>query len=104
MKRRRGKENINEKGMNMKIKEGFLLREIADCYIVVPVGSRVIDFKGLMILNHSGHFIWNQLIEENTYEKLLESILQEYEVDEDTAKKDLDEFLDKARESGVLEE
>lgn len=87
----------------MRIKEGFLLREIADCYIVVPVGSRVIDFKGLMTLNNSGYFIWNQLIEENTYNNLLDSILQEYEVDEETAKKDLDEFLDKARESGVLE-
>lgn len=88
----------------MKIKEGFLLREIADCHIVVPVGSRVIDFKGLMTLNNSGYFIWNQLIEENTYEKLLGSILQEYEIDGEIAKKDLDEFLDKARESGVLEE
>jgi hypothetical protein len=62
----------------MRIKEGFLLREIADCYIVVPVGSRVIDFKGLMTLNNSGYFIWNQLIEENTYNNLLDSILQEY--------------------------
>jgi hypothetical protein len=90
--------------MKMKIKEGFLLREIAECYIVVPVGSRVIDFKGLMTLNNSGYFIWNHLIEENTYDNLLDSILQEYEVDEETAKKDLDEFLDKAWESGVLEE
>lgn len=88
----------------MKIKDGFLLREIADCHIVVPVGSRVIDFKGLMTLNNSGYFIWNQLIKECTYKLLLESMLQEYEVDMDTAKKDLDEFLDKARESGVLEE
>lgn len=88
----------------MKIKDGFLLREIADCHIVVPVGSRVIDFKGLMTLNDTGHFIWNHLIEDNTYERLLDSILQEYEVDEDTAKKDLDEFLNKAQESGVLEE
>ena len=60
----------------MRIKEGFLLREIADCYIVVPVGSRVIDFKGLMTLNNSGYFIWNQLIEENTYNNLLDSILR----------------------------
>lgn len=88
----------------MKIKEGFLLREIADCHIVVPVGSRVIDFKGLMTLNNSGYFIWNQLIKGNTYDNLLDSILQEYDVDIDTAKKDLDEFIGKARESGVLEE
>ena len=88
----------------MKIKDGFLLREIADCHIVVPVGSRVIDFKGLMTLNDTGYFIWNHLIEDNTYERLLDSMLQEYEVDEDTAKKDLIEFLNKAKESGVLEE
>lgn len=88
----------------MKIKKGYLVREIADSYIVVPVGERVIDFKGIMTLNDTGNFIWKCLADEITYSRLLAAILDEYEVDEATAKADLDEFLNEAREGGVLEE
>ncbi|NLB79508.1 MAG: PqqD family protein [Clostridiaceae bacterium] len=87
----------------MKIKNGYLVREIAGSYIVVPVGERVIDFKGIMTLNDTGNFIWKCLADEITYDELLTAILEEYEIDEATAKADLDEFINKARESGVLE-
>lgn len=88
----------------MKIKTGYLVRDIADSYIVVPVGERVIDFKGIMTLNDTGYFIWKCLTVDISYDELLSSILGEYEIDEATAKADLDEFLDKARENGVLED
>lgn len=88
----------------MKVKQGYLVRKIAGCYIVVPIGERVIDFKGIMTLNDTGNFIWKCLSDDILYSQLLSSILNEYEIDEDTAKADLDEFLNKARESGVLEE
>ena len=88
----------------MKVKTGYLVREIADCHIVVPIGERLIEFKGLMTLNETGSFIWKCLSEDISYSQLLDSILAEYEIDEATAKADLDEFLNVARESGVLEE
>lgn len=88
----------------MLIKDGYLVREIADSYVVVPVGERVIDFKGIMTLNDTGYFIWNCLSEDKSFDELLKLILDEYEVDENTARTDLEEFLRKARESGVLEE
>ncbi|OCZ49425.1 PqqD family protein [Dehalobacter sp. TeCB1] len=88
----------------MKIKKGYLVREIADCYIVVPIGERVIEFKGIMTLNDTGHFIWRCLAENISYNQLLACILEEYEVDEATAKTDLDVFLQRARDSAVLEE
>lgn len=88
----------------MKIKNGFLVREIADSYIIVPVGERVIDFKGIMTLNNAGYFLWRHLLEEISYDSLLAALLEEYEVDDATARTDIDEFLQSARESGVLEE
>jgi hypothetical protein len=90
--------------LNMKLKKGYLVREIADCHIVVPIGERVIEFKGIMTLNDTGSFIWNCLTEDISYNQLLSSILEEYDIDEATAKADLDEFLNVAQESGVLEE
>jgi Coenzyme PQQ synthesis protein D (PqqD). len=88
----------------MRIKNGYIVREIVDTYVVVPIGERVVDFKGLMTLNDTGNFIWKCLSNDIEYDKLLSMILDEYNVDEDTARADLDEFLNKARESGVLEE
>jgi len=88
----------------VKLKKGYLVREIADCHIVVPIGERVIEFKGIMTLNNTGSFIWNCLTNDISYSQLLSSILDEYEIDEATAKADLDEFLNAARGSGVLEE
>ncbi len=40
----------------MKIKEDFLLRKVADCYVVVPVGNATVDFNGMMNLNENRCF------------------------------------------------
>ena len=95
---------MEKEGNFMKVKTGYLVREIADCHIVVPIGERVIEFKGIMTLNDTGNFIWKCLSEDRSFDQLLQSILDEYEIDEATAKGDLNEFLKVARESGVLEE
>ena len=50
----------------MKLKEGFLLREVAGSNIVVPVGKAELDFGGMLTLNPVGAFIWNQLSEDTT--------------------------------------
>ena len=88
----------------MKIKDGFLLREIAGTHVVVPVAERVIEFKGMMILNEHGLFVWNMLQSNHTFDEILASILNEYDIDADTAKADLDEFLARVRKNGALEE
>ena len=88
----------------MRIKSGFLLREIAGTHIVVPIGERVIDFKGMMMLNDLGEFIWEELQNDRTFDDILDSILESYEVDTDTARADLEEFLVRMRKNGALEE
>ena len=88
----------------MKINSGYLLREIAGTHVVVPVGERVIEFKGMMTLNETGIFIWEKLQVESSFDDTLDLILDSYDVDADTAKADLEEFLSLARKNGVLEE
>lgn len=85
----------------MKIKENFVLREIAGEYIIVPVGNTTLNFNGLMTVNEVGMFIWQQLQEEITKEELLTRVLDEYEVDEETAKADIDEFLGRLTKAGI---
>lgn len=89
---------------SMKIKEDYVLRNIAGSLIVVPVGEQVVDFKGIMTLNSSGGFIWKCLSDGITYEDLLGRILEKYDIDTETAQKDLDEFILKVRMAGALDE
>lgn len=88
----------------MKLKDGYLLRNVAGVSIVVPVAERVIEFKGMMTLNETGAFLWEQLQEEKTKEQLLAALLEEFEVEEQMAEQDLQEFLLKLNDVNVLDE
>ena len=87
----------------MKIKEDFLLLKVADCYVVVPVGKATVDFNGMMNLNETGAFLWEKLENDTTKEELLKAMLDEYEVTEDIAKKDIDNFITKLKDGNLLE-
>lgn len=88
----------------MKIEKNFILREIAGDYIIVPAGQTAQEFNGLITVNELGAFIWNKLQEETTTEQIVKSILEEYEVDEETAVTDTKEFLELLTTHGILSE
>ncbi len=76
-----------------KIKEGFVVRKIGDSYVVVAVGKRSKDFHGVITLNETGAFLFEKLIEGRTKEDLIKDLLAEYDVTEENANKDVDNFL-----------
>ena len=86
----------------MRINKEFVLREIAGDYIIIPTGATVLEFNGLITVNEVGVTIWNMLQEEITMDELVQGVLAEYEVEEDVARKDIQEFLDKLLEGGIL--
>ena len=86
----------------MKIKDGYLLREVAGSNIVVPVGSGNMDFSGVITLNEVGSFIWKQLEKDTTKEEVLNNLLAEYDVDKATAESDIDEFINKLKGAELL--
>lgn len=86
----------------MKIKEGFVLRQIGGNHIVVPIGSQTIDFRCIITLNETGAFLWQQLQQERTAEDLVAALLAEYEVSEDVARADVDKFIVSLTESELL--
>lgn len=87
----------------MKICEGYLLRNVAGKNIVVSVGSDV-NFNGMLTLNDTGVFFWNLLQKDTSEEELLKAVLAEYDVDEETAKKDIGDFIKKLRDARLLED
>ncbi len=88
----------------MKIVDGYMLKNIANAYVVVPVGSRSVDFSAIISVNETGAFIWRQLEKDTTPEAILQNMLEEYEVTEAQAKEDLDAFIQKLREAELLQE
>ncbi|OMF30783.1 pyrroloquinoline quinone biosynthesis protein [Paenibacillus sp. FSL H8-0548] len=87
----------------MKMVEGFSLRTIAGTNVVVPVGKANISFKGMITLNDSGVFMWKQLQSDINDSELLQAMLEEYDIDDQTAKADIREFLDTLTRAGLLE-
>jgi len=87
----------------MKLKEGYLLREVAGNNVVVPTGAATLDFLGVITLNGTAKFLWELLMTEKSEEELVCAFLGEYEVDEATARADLREFLEKLRAANLLE-
>ena len=87
----------------MRIKDGFLLRETAGKYIVLPLGGEL-DLGSLITLNETGAFLWRLLENGASREELVEALLEEYDVDKERAKKDLDALLAKMNAVGVLED
>ncbi|MBQ7340419.1 MAG: PqqD family protein [Clostridia bacterium] len=87
----------------MKIKKNFILREVAGTYLVVAVGDAVKDFNKAINLNSTGAFLWKQLQVDLTEEELIGKLLEEYEIDRETAKKDILGFIQRLREANLLE-
>lgn len=86
----------------MKLKKQFVLREIVGEAVLVPIGESAARFNGLLTVNELGKFIWENIESAKDEEELLQRILDEYEVDEDVAKADLDEFLGKLKAVDII--
>lgn len=88
----------------MKTKKGFMLRSVGGRHVVVAIGKASEEFNGLITLNESGAFLWKLLQNGTTYEDMLAAMLEEYEVDEETARAGIDAFLETAKGANLLEE
>lgn len=88
----------------MKIKEGFLLHEVAGNSIVVPVGKAEVDFGGMLTLNPVGAFVWKLLETETDEQTVVRAVADEYAVDEATAQRDVHAYMEKLRKAGLLED
>lgn len=86
----------------MKIKDGYLLSEVAGNHVVVPVGN--VSFNGMLNLNETGVLIWKKLETGCNEADLLTAFLEEYDVTEERAKEDIKIFVQKLREAGVIDD
>ncbi len=96
-------EKIKKEASEMQIKDGFILRHVGDEHMVMPTGANVAKFGGAVVLTDVAAFIFEQLMQPIAKEDLLKLVIAEFDVDEETAGKDLDELLGQFQEMGVME-
>ena len=88
----------------MRIKNGFILRKIADQYMAVPVGVRTRELHGMIAMNETAAFLWERMSADCTEEELSQALLDTYEIDEDKSKEVVQRFIDMLKKEGVLED
>lgn len=86
----------------MKIKDGFMLREIAGQWLVVPTGTRTAELNAIITLSESGALLWQCLAEEKNESELIEALREVYEVDYKTAECDTKAFIAQLNEANLL--
>ena len=87
----------------MKIKKEMVYRQLAGDNILVPGGNAVLDLNGLFVMTESGAFIWSILPQVETEDEIVDKMLEEYDVDRETAQQDVKEFLGRLREYDIID-
>ncbi|MEE1087297.1 MAG: PqqD family protein [Schaedlerella sp.] len=87
----------------MKIVKEFILRNIAGECVLVPTGATTQEFNGLITMSDTAKFIWENIEKAESFGELVKMMLEEYEIDEETAKKDAYVFIDQLLANGFVE-
>lgn len=87
----------------MRIKSDFALRQVAGTWVVLPFGTEIVNFNGMLKLNESSVLLWKILEQGADRDALIAALTSEYDVDAETAGTDVDAFVEKLRNIGCLE-
>lgn len=87
----------------MHIKKDFVVRTIAGQDVVVPIGENIAKFNGIISLNETAAFLWRALQRDTDAQGLIQALRAEYDVSEQLAQRDVDQFLTLLREHDLLE-
>ena len=88
----------------MRLSGEFVVRQIMDDTVAIPVGKTALQLSGMILLNEVSKVIWQCLEKETEFESIVTAVTDAFEVSVEEARADLLEFLDKLRSMQLLEE
>lgn len=88
----------------MRIKDGFVMRDVAGSKVVLPIGERQEEINGIITFNDTGAEIFNMLNGTYTVEEIIEKLAKDYETSYDVVKADVMNLIEKMRSQGLIEE
>lgn len=87
----------------MRVKGKFVMRQIGKIWAVLPMGQMTLDLNGMLTLNESGALLWKTLEGGGGREAMTAALRSEYDVSPERAEADVNRFLNKLADAGVLE-
>ena len=87
----------------MKIKKGFVLRDVAGRSVVVATGAAAKRLRGMVMLNETGKEIWTRLQKGMDQDEIIRSMIEDYDVSEEKATADVQNLIGQMWENGFLE-
>ena len=104
LKRMLETNQVLKEELEMKAKDGFVLRNIVGEYVLMPTGDNINQFNGTVLFNEQAAFLWERLKNPVSRDDLLTALLDVYAVDESTAARDLDNVLEKMKTLSLIRE
>lgn len=86
----------------MKRNKLYIVKDIAGETVIVPTGNAIENFNGLISTNEVAGFIWKNVEECETPDDMVKKVMDAYEGDPDTIKKEVLEFLETLRKVGMI--
>ena len=86
----------------MKIKDGFVVRDIMGQCVVVATGEASESFSGMIKLNDTGKVIWEGVASGKSEDEIVDFIVSEYDVEKDRAKTSVKKFIDEMKARGFI--
>ncbi|MBE6693599.1 MAG: PqqD family protein [Ruminococcaceae bacterium] len=88
----------------MKIKNGFVVKNVGDLNYVVATGELTQSFNSMIRLNGTARFLWDLLAEPTDVDAMVAAMTQKYDIDADTARRDVEGFVEVLKSKGIIEE
>ena len=88
----------------MKLRGEFVVRQVMDNIVAIPVGQTALRLNGMILLNDVSKIIWDHLEQGTNLESIVTAVTDEFDVSSDEARTDIVEFCDKLRKLQLLEE
>ena len=79
-------------------------RKTGNEYVLVPVTSNIADMNSVYTLNETGAFIWEHLNGEKNVGDIISALTTEYNIDNETALKDVFSFIENMSKYLIISE
>ena len=87
----------------MRTKDGFTLRRVLGEAVILAEGSKLVNFNKMISLNETAAFLWESVCGKEFDEDMRVALLLEnYEIDEETARRDVQDLLSKWDSIGLI--
>ncbi len=89
----------------MKLKSGFVLRDVCGEQVIMGEGIGALDFGRLLCLNETATFLWKKADEQGDFsaESLANALCEEYDVAREQAIADVNAIVNEWKKVGVVE-